>query len=104
MLRLQNKRVSRGIKLARTADKVPVKHRKETFDWKVTFLPQKTSNVCQQLCSLLKEKQTGFQETFTTDMDVITAYLGEATLGCSQGFPFPGQALAQEFSSARSRA
>jgi len=52
---LQNKRVIRIIKLACMADKVPVKHRKEIFDWEVT-LPQKTSNVCQQLCSLLEEK------------------------------------------------
>lgn len=66
------------------ADKVPVRHRKEIFDWEVTFFTsKKTTNVCQQLCPFLEEKQTWFQETLLQQINIITTYLGEAML-------FPG--------------
>lgn len=68
---------------------MPVKHRKEIFYWEVTFFTsKKTSSVCQQLCSFLKENQIGFQETFTAEMHVITKYLVEGNARLFPGLPF----------------
>lgn len=88
VLCLQNKGVSTIIKLACMADKVPVKHRKEIFDWEVTFLPQKNKQCLSAAVFVPWGKTDGIpRNTFTTDMNVITKYLGEAMRGCSQGFP-----------------
>lgn len=87
VLCLQNKRVSRIIKLACMVDKVPVKQRGNI--WLGSDFSNSKNKQCLSAAVFISWGKTERipRNTFTTDMNVITK-LGEAMLGYSQGFPF----------------
>lgn len=71
---------------------MPTKHRKEIFYWEVTFFftSKKKNTQCLSAALFIPWGKTDWnpRNPFTADRHVITKYLGEALLACSQGFPF----------------